>query len=65
MVWLPTHLRCAWQVGEKNQSVYIYGCGNAIIDVRGKGKSVTLDNCKRTQVGGAVRLARQVQTVWC
>lgn len=38
------------QVGEKNQSVYIYGCGAAIIDVRGKGKSVTLDNCKKTQV---------------
>lgn len=38
------------QVGDKNQSVYIYGCGAAIIDVRGKGKSVTLDSCKRTQV---------------
>lgn len=38
------------QVSEKNQSVYIYGCGAGIIDVRGKGKSVTLDNCKKTQV---------------
>lgn len=36
-------------MGDKNQSVYIYGCGAAVIDVRGKGKSVILDNCKRTQ----------------
>lgn len=41
---------CGLQVSEKNQSVYIYGCGAGIIDVRGKGKSVTLDNCKKTQV---------------
>ena len=38
-----------WQVVDKNQSVYIYGCGATVIDVRGKGKSVILDNCKRTQ----------------
>lgn len=36
-------------MGDKNQSVYIYGCGAAVIDVRGKGKSVVLDSCKRTQ----------------
>ncbi len=38
------------EVGDLKQSVYIYGCGAAVIDVRGKGKSVTLDGCKRTQV---------------
>lgn len=38
------------QVADKNQSVYVYNCGAAVIDVRGKGKSVILDACKRTQV---------------
>lgn len=38
------------QVTDKIQSVYIYGCGAAVLDVRGKGKSVTIDNCKKTQV---------------
>jgi hypothetical protein len=38
------------QVTDKNQTVYIYSCGNAVIDVRGKGKAVTLDACKKTQV---------------
>lgn len=43
-------MACRTQVTDKNQSVYIYACGAAIIDVRGKGKSVTLDACKKTQV---------------
>ena len=54
---LPTHHQPPTkQVGDKNQSVYIYGCGAAVIDVRGKGKSVILDNCKRTQAGLRSRL---------
>jgi len=33
-----------------NQSVYIYNCNNAIINITGKAKGVTVDTCKKTKV---------------
>lgn len=38
------------EVADPKQSVYIYNCGAATIDIKGKGKSVILDGCKKTQV---------------
>jgi len=37
-------------IEDKKQSVYIYNCGACVIEIKGKGKSVTLDGCKKTQV---------------
>jgi Adenylate cyclase associated (CAP) C terminal len=37
-------------VADTKHSVYIYGCADVAIDVRGKCKSVCVDGCKRTQV---------------
>jgi adenylyl cyclase-associated protein len=33
-----------------NQSVYIFGCLNATIDIQGKCKGIVVDSCKKTQV---------------
>lgn len=33
-----------------NQVVYIYGCHNSVIIVKGKCNSVSVDNCKKTSV---------------
>lgn len=38
------------EVADPKQSVYIYNCAAATIDIKGKGKSVILDGCKKTQV---------------
>jgi len=37
-------------VENKIHSVYIYKCGNAVIDVRGTGKSILVDSCNKTQI---------------
>eukprot|EP01061_Rhynchopus_euleeides_P001737 TRINITY_DN11268_c0_g1_i1.p1 TRINITY_DN11268_c0_g1~~TRINITY_DN11268_c0_g1_i1.p1 ORF type:complete len:628 (+),score=281.02 TRINITY_DN11268_c0_g1_i1:54-1886(+) len=36
--------------GDKSQSVYIYGCQNVFIQIKGKVNAITLDKCKKTQV---------------
>lgn len=38
------------EITDLKQNVYIYGCIGATIDVKGKCKSIVLDNCKKTNV---------------
>ena len=38
------------EISDLKQNVYIYGCIGATIDVKGKCKSIVLDNCKKTNV---------------
>lgn len=33
-----------------NQVVYVYGCQNSVIIIKGKCNSVTVDNCKKTSI---------------
>lgn len=37
-------------VKSNKESVYIYKCGNAVIDIRGTGKSILIDGCNKTQI---------------
>ena len=37
-------------IGDKKETVYIYDCHNATINVIGKCKSIITDNCKKTKV---------------
>lgn len=44
----PASITC---IGRKqNDQVYIYGCADATIDIKGKCKMVAIDGCKKTQV---------------
>jgi len=38
------------QINDKKETVYIYGCVGATIDIKGKCKSIAVDNCKKTSV---------------
>ena len=38
------------EVSSNKESVYIYKCGNAVIDIRGTGKSILVDSCNKTQI---------------
>jgi adenylyl cyclase-associated protein len=38
------------EVKDKKETIYIYGCIDATIDIKGKCKSIVLDSCKKTNV---------------
>ncbi|CAN0296723.1 unnamed protein product, partial [Ectocarpus fasciculatus] len=38
------------EVTDKKHQVYIYGCVDATIDIKGKCKMVAIDGCKKTKV---------------
>lgn len=38
------------KVESNKESVYIFKCGNAVIDIRGTGKSILIDGCNKTQI---------------
>jgi len=38
-------------IRDKGDTVYIYGCVGATINVTGKCKSIVVDGCKKTKVG--------------
>lgn len=38
------------EVKDKKETIYIYGCVEATIDIKGKCKSIVLDSCKKTNV---------------
>lgn len=38
------------KIGDKRETVYIYGCVGATISITGKCKSIVVDGCKKTQV---------------
>lgn len=41
---------CEVVIGDKRETVYIYGCVGATVDVKGKCKSIIVDSCKKTKV---------------
>ena len=41
---------CPIEIKDKKETVYIFGCVGATIDVRGKCKSIIVDSCKKTKV---------------
>lgn len=43
-------LLCLWCVFVCVGKVYIYGCVDATIDIKGKCKMVAIDGCKKTKV---------------
>ena len=38
------------KITEMKETVYIYGCADATIDIKGKCKSIVVDGCKKTKV---------------
>ncbi|CAM9249597.1 unnamed protein product, partial [Phaeothamnion confervicola] len=52
------------EVTDKKHQVYIYGCADATIDIKGKCKSVAVDSCKKTRILMDSALA-SVETVNC
>jgi adenylyl cyclase-associated protein len=41
---------CEVQIGSIKETVYIFGCAGATIDVKGKCKSIVIDSCKKVNV---------------
>ena len=39
------------EIKEPREAVYLYRCGNCTVDVKGKFKSLTMVDCKKTKVG--------------
>jgi hypothetical protein len=37
-------------IAEMKETVYIYGCVDTIVDIKGKCKSIVVDGCKKTKV---------------
>jgi adenylyl cyclase-associated protein len=41
---------CEVQIADMKETVYIYGCAGATIDIKGKCKSIVVDSCKKLNV---------------
>jgi adenylyl cyclase-associated protein len=52
------------EIKDKKETVYIYGCIGATINVKGKCKSVVMDNCKKTTLFFEVAMA-SIEVVNC